>query len=234
MAAQASLGLQRRPPGIVERARTSRAPHRLMCSLSTWTDCWRKRCWCRQWRHRRGRRCGLRSRCGLRGDGVGESGDGPSPPVQLRTTFFPLRVRTAFFFLFFGRGFCYRPSSAARPPKKTRACLSQAPTKRGVCASLLAALLPVDATHVAAVPLTPAAISAKPPAVARPTGVSPPSNWPPSPSPLHGATRLLPTPVEHTSAYKGGPAFCVCARHTYIYISRGLEPPPRCARGCPF
>jgi hypothetical protein len=35
------------------------------------------------------------------------------------------------------------------PPKKTRACLSQAPTKRGVCASLPAALLlPVDATHV--------------------------------------------------------------------------------------
>ena len=49
--------------------------------------------------------------------------------------------------------------------------LSQAPTKRGVCASLPAALLPVDATHVAAVPSTPAAISAKPPAVARPTGV---------------------------------------------------------------
>jgi hypothetical protein len=41
--------------------------------------------------------------------------------------------------------------------------------KHGVCASLPAALLPVDATHVAAVPSTPAAISAKPPAVARPT-----------------------------------------------------------------
>jgi hypothetical protein len=63
------------------------------------------------------------------------------------------------------------------PPKKTRACLSQAPTKRGVCASLPAALLPVDATHVAAVPshtscylrqaprqAPPPAISAKPPA----------------------------------------------------------------------
>jgi len=33
------------------------------------------------------------------------------------------------------------------------------------------------------------------------------SNWPPSPCPLHGATRPLPTPVEHISAYQGGPAF---------------------------
>jgi hypothetical protein len=49
--------------------------------------------------------------------------------------------------------FYYRPSSAAPPPQKnTQACLSQAPTKRGVCASLPAALLPVNATHVAAVP----------------------------------------------------------------------------------
>jgi hypothetical protein len=42
-----------------------------------------------------------------------------------------------------------------------------------LAASLPAALLlPVDATHVAAVvPSTPAAISAKPPAAARPTGV---------------------------------------------------------------
>jgi hypothetical protein len=60
-------------------------------------------------------------------------------------------------------------AQAAQPPKNPRACLSQAPAKRGVCASLPAALLPVDTTHVAAVPITPAAISAKPPA--RPTGV---------------------------------------------------------------
>jgi hypothetical protein len=46
------------------------------------------------------------------------------------------------------------------PPKTPRACLSQAPTKRGVCASPPAALLPVDATHVAAVPSIPAAIFA--------------------------------------------------------------------------
>jgi hypothetical protein len=68
----------------------------------------------------------------------------------------------------------YLPRQAKQrsaPPPKTRACLSQAPTKRGVRASLQAALLPVDATHVATVPSTPAAISAKPPAVARPTGV---------------------------------------------------------------
>jgi hypothetical protein len=56
--------------------------------------------------------------------------------------------------LFFGRGFHYRPSSAARPPKKHGPASRRRPrpTKRGVCcASLPAALLPVDATHVAAV-----------------------------------------------------------------------------------
>jgi hypothetical protein len=45
-----------------------------------------------------------------------------------------------------------RPSRATRTPKKTWACLSQAPAKRGACTSLPAALLPVDANHVAAVP----------------------------------------------------------------------------------
>jgi hypothetical protein len=44
---------------------------------------------------------------------------------------------------------------------KTRTCLSQAPTKGGACAALPAALLPVDATHVAAVPSTPAAVLRK-------------------------------------------------------------------------
>jgi hypothetical protein len=43
----------------------------------------------------------------------------------------------------------------------------------------------------------------------RPTGVWP--SWPPPPCPLHGATQppptALPTPVEHTSAHQGGPAF---------------------------
>ena len=72
---------------------------------------------------------------------------------------------------FFWEGLSLQAKQRSAPPKKPRACLSQAPTKRGVCASLPAALLPVDATHVAAVPSTPAAISAKPPAVARPTGV---------------------------------------------------------------
>jgi hypothetical protein len=76
-----------------------------------------------------------------------------------------------FFLVFFGEGLSLQAKQRSAPPKKPRACLSQAPTKRGVCASLPAALLPVDATHVAAVPSTPAAISAKPPAVARPTGV---------------------------------------------------------------
>jgi hypothetical protein len=68
-----------------------------------------------------------------------------------------------------------RRGGAPTHPQRPRACLSQAPAKHGVCASLPhvlpAALLPVDATHVAAVPSTPADISAKPPAVARPTGV---------------------------------------------------------------
>ena len=72
---------------------------------------------------------------------------------------------------FFWEGLSLQAKQRSAPPKKPRACLSQAPTKRGVCASLPAALLPVDATHVATVPSTPAAISAKPPAVARPTGV---------------------------------------------------------------
>jgi hypothetical protein len=72
------------------------------------------------------------------------------------------------FFLF---ALSLQAKQRSAPPKKPRACLSQAPTKRGVCASLPAALLPVDATHVATVTSTPAAISAKPPAVARPPGV---------------------------------------------------------------
>jgi hypothetical protein len=72
---------------------------------------------------------------------------------------------------FFGRGCCYKPSSAAHPPPKKRTCLSQAPAKRGVCPSLPAALLPVDATHVAAVPGTPATAVEPPTAAASPTGV---------------------------------------------------------------
>jgi hypothetical protein len=44
------------------------------------------------------------------------------------------------------------------------------------------------------------------------------SNWPPPPCPLHGATQPLPTPVEHTSAYQGGPAFAPATP----------QPPPRC------
>jgi hypothetical protein len=76
-------------------------------------------------------------------------------------------------FLFVGEGLSLQAKQRSAPPKKPRACLSQAPTKRGVCASLPAALLPVDATHVATAPGTPAAISAKPPAVAGPTGVTP-------------------------------------------------------------
>jgi hypothetical protein len=86
-----------------------------------------------------------------------------------------LQIRVPFFS--FLEGLSLQAKQRSEPPKKTRACLSQgAPTKRGVCASPPAALLPVDATPVAAVPSTPAAISAKPPAVARPaTGVCPPT-----------------------------------------------------------
>jgi hypothetical protein len=72
--------------------------------------------------------------------------------------------------VFFGGVLLTTGQAAQRAPPKPRACLSpQAPAKRGVCASLPAALLPVDATHVATVPSTQAAISTKPPAVARPT-----------------------------------------------------------------
>jgi hypothetical protein len=42
-------------------------------------------------------------------------------------------------------GLSLQAKQRSAPPKKTRACLSQAPTKRGVCASLPAAILPVDA-----------------------------------------------------------------------------------------
>jgi hypothetical protein len=56
-------------------------------------------------------------------------------------------------------------SFSQRPPKKhgPGAFFLGGGARRGVCASLPAAPLPVDATHVAAVPSTPAAISAKPP-----------------------------------------------------------------------
>ena len=84
---------------------------------------------------------------------------------------FSFDSRVFFWAFSFWEGLSLQAKQRSAPPKKPRACLSQAPTKRGVCASLPAALLPVDATHVATVPSTPAAISAKPPAVARPTGV---------------------------------------------------------------
>jgi hypothetical protein len=56
---------------------------------------------------------------------------------------------------FFWEGLSLQAKQRSAPPQKPRACFSQAPTKRGVCASLPAALLPVDATHVATVPSTP-------------------------------------------------------------------------------
>jgi hypothetical protein len=51
------------------------------------------------------------------------------------------------FFSFFWEGLSLQAKQRSAPPQKPRVCLSQAPTKRGVCASLPAALLPVDATH---------------------------------------------------------------------------------------
>jgi hypothetical protein len=92
---------------------------------------------------------------------------------------------------------------APKTPQKKRTCLSQAPAKRGVCASLspslslspppsrslpppphhleTAGLLPVDATHVAAVPSTPATVAEPPmtsfmPSESRPP--LPPASWP--------------------------------------------------------
>jgi hypothetical protein len=136
-------------------------------------------------------------------------------------------------FVFFWEGLPPQGQAARPLPQKTttktpRACLSQAPTKRGVCASLSAALLPVDATHVAAVLSTPADISAKPPPPSPEPHWRVTSNWPPSPCPLHGVTRHLPTPVEHTSAYQGGPAFVFFLGGRLIYThsacSRRLHP----------
>jgi hypothetical protein len=59
------------------------------------------------------------------------------------------RKKALFFLLFFWEGLSLQAKQRSAPPQKPRACLSQAPTKRGVCASLPAALLPVGATHVA-------------------------------------------------------------------------------------
>jgi hypothetical protein len=91
--------------------------------------------------------------------------------VKIAFGFYSCVAPVAIITVFFWEGLSPQAKQRSAPPKKPRACLSQAPTKRGVCASLPAALLPVNATHVATVPSTPAAISAKPPAVARPTGV---------------------------------------------------------------
>jgi hypothetical protein len=60
--------------------------------------------------------------------------------------------------VFFWEGLSQQAKQRSAPPKEPRACLSQAPAKRGVCAFVPAALLPVDATHVAAVRITPAVI----------------------------------------------------------------------------
>jgi hypothetical protein len=63
-------------------------------------------------------------------------------------------------FGFFSRSFLFlrelslQAKQRSAPPKKPRACPSQATAKRGVRASLPAALLPVDATHVAAIPIS--------------------------------------------------------------------------------
>jgi hypothetical protein len=61
------------------------------------------------------------------------------------------KPRALFLFFWGGEGLSLQAKQHSTPPKKPRACLSQAPTKRGVCASLPAAsrsalysLLPVD------------------------------------------------------------------------------------------
>jgi hypothetical protein len=106
-----------------------------------------------------------------------------------------------------------RRGGAPTHPQRPRACLSQAPAKHGVCASLPHA-------HTCSQPLY--CLSTRPtsPPYPAPQLISPPSPPPSpdplacdlqlasaSPCPLHGATRPLPTPVEHISAYQGGPAF---------------------------
>jgi hypothetical protein len=76
----------------------------------------------------------------------------PAPALALRTggnlllSVSPYRRAkwgTSFFVVefFFWEGLSLQAKQRSAPPKKPRACLSQAPTKRGVCASLPAALL---------------------------------------------------------------------------------------------
>jgi hypothetical protein len=110
----------------------------------------------------------LRSACALQ---KGNTGCAPFIAFCCGGGLYAAKAQEDLLLLFFWEGLSLQAKQRSAPPKKPRACLSQAPTKRGVCASLPAALLPVDATHVAAVPITPAAISAKLPAVARSTGV---------------------------------------------------------------
>jgi hypothetical protein len=113
-------------------------------------------------------------------------------------------------FFFFGGTFT-KGQAARRPPPKTRACLSQAPTKRGVCASLPAALL---------------RLSTRPTSPPYPTPqLLPPPGPPPSPDPLVCDLQLASVAVsaarrDSASSHPGRAHFslprrtCVCARHT--------------------
>ena len=49
-------------------------------------------------------------------------------------------MKAPLLFVFFLEGLSLQTKQRSAPPKKPRACLSQAPTKRGVCASVPAAL----------------------------------------------------------------------------------------------
>jgi hypothetical protein len=87
---------------------------------------------------------------------------------------------------FWGRGCHYKPSSAACPPPKNTGLsptgpgqalrLCHSPHTQHQLERATLCIAPVDATHVAAVPSTPAATSVNPPTAARPgshTGVLP-------------------------------------------------------------
>ena len=91
-------------------------------------------------------------------------------------------------------------------------------------ASLPAALLPVDATHVAAVPSQHPSHRRRAPHRCQPHWRVA-SNWPPPPCPLHGTTQPLPTPVEHTSAHQGGPVFAPATPQPPSAVACGTSAP---------
>jgi hypothetical protein len=114
--------------------------------------------------------------------------------------------------------FHYRPSSAARPPKK-HGPASRRPRPSAESAPLSEPLYCLS-TRPTSPPYPAPQLLSPPSPRRRQTHWRVTSNWPTSPCPLHGATLPLPTP--HPGGAHFGPPrrTCVCARHTAA--------PPRC------